>query len=111
MQRVLVVFCLIVTAVGYAAEPSWNPAEAPKDAEKDINAQHIQFYWSGSIAVMPVGVPIEFAKQYPRADAGVGCFVKDIPFREKQEKYARAYNEKMYDFVSKNPEIGKLKSK
>jgi len=61
--------------------------------------------------VMPVGVPIEYAKQYPRADAGVGCFVKDIPFREKQEKYARAYNEKMYDFVSKNPEIGKLKSK
>jgi hypothetical protein len=110
MRRLLVVFCLIVTAVGFAAEPSWNPADAPKDAEKDIKAQHIQFYWSGSIAVFPVGVPFEFAKQYPRADAGVGCVTNDIPLREKQEKYARLYNEKMYDFVSKNPEIGKLKN-
>ena len=57
-----------------------------------------------------VGVSMEFAKQYPRADAGVGCVTNDMPLREKQEKYARLYNEKMYDFVSKNPEIGKLKS-
>ena len=111
MRRLLVVFCLIVTAAGFAAAPSWNPADAPKDAEKDIKAQHIQFYWSGSIAVFPIGVPFEFAKQYPRADAGVGCVTNDIPLREKQEKYARAYNEKMYDFVSKNPEIGKSKTK
>jgi hypothetical protein len=100
---------VIVVAVCIAAEPSWNPAEAAKDAEKDIKAQHIQFYWSGSIAVFPVGVPFDFAKQYPRADAGVGCVTNDIPFREKQEKYARLYNKKMYEFVSKNPEIGKLK--
>ena len=69
------------------------------------------FIGSGSIAIMPVGVPIEFAKQYPQANAGVGCTVRDIPFREKQEKYARAYNEKMYEFVSKNPEVGRLKAK
>jgi hypothetical protein len=92
-----------------AAQPSWNPADAVKDAEKDINDRHIQFYWSGSIAVFPVGVPIEFATQYPRADAGVGCVTNDIPLREKQEKYARAYNGKMYEFVSKNPEVGKLR--
>jgi hypothetical protein len=110
MRRLLVVFCLIVTAAGFAAEPSWNPAEASKDAEKDLKAQHIQFYWSGSIAVFPVGVPFKFAKQYPRADAGVGCVTNDIPLREKQEKYARLYNEKMYDFVSKNPKVGKVKS-
>jgi hypothetical protein len=110
MRRLLVVFCLIVTASGFAAEANWNPAEASNDAEKDIKAQHIQFYWSGSIAVFPVGVPFEFAKQYPRADAGVGCVTNDIPLREKQEKYARLYNEKMYDFVSKNPEVGKLKN-
>ncbi len=101
---------LIGTTVGFAAEqPTWNPGDAANDAEKDIKAQRIQFYWSGSIAVFPVGVPIEFAKQYPRADAGVGCFVQDIPLREKQEKYARLYNEKMYAFVMKNPEVGKLK--
>ena len=112
MRRLLIVVGLAASSWALAAEqPSWNPADAPKDAEKDIKAQHIQFYWSGSIAVFPVGVPFEFAKQYPRADAGVGCVTNDIPLREKQEKYARAYNEKMYDFVSKNPEIGKLKSK
>jgi hypothetical protein len=111
MRRHLIVVSLAAASVSLAVEPSWNLADALKDAEKDIKAQHIQFYWSGSIAVMPVGVPIEFAKKYPRTDAGVGCFVKDIPLREKQEKYAHAYNEKMYDFVSKNPEIGKLKTK
>ena len=111
MRKLLVVIGLAAASVSLAAEPSWNPADAAKDVEKDIKAQHIQFYWSGSIAVMPVGVPFEFAKQYPRADAGVGCVTNDIPLQEKQEKYARAYNEKMYDFVSKNPEIGKLKTK
>ena len=109
MRRVLIVVSLVVTAACFAAEPSWNPADAPKDAEKDISARHVQFYWSGTIAVMPVGVPIEFALQYPQANAGEGCFVKDIEFRKKQEEYARRYNAKMYEFVSKNPEIGKLK--
>jgi hypothetical protein len=109
VKRLLIVFGLAAASACYAAEPSWNPADAAKDAEKDVKVQHIQFYWSGSIAVFPVGVPIEFAKQYPRADAGVGCVTNDIPLREKQEKYARAYNEKMYEFVSKNPKIGKLK--
>ena len=109
MKTISILSTVIGVAVCIAAEPSWNPAEAAKDAEKDIRAQHIQFYWSGSIAVFPVGVPFEFAKQYPRADAGVGCVTNDIPLREKQEKYARLYNEKMYEFVSKNPEVGKLK--
>jgi len=100
---------MLTVGTGIAGEPNWNPADAAKDAEKDIKAQHIQFYWSGSISVFPVGVPFDFAKQYPRADAGVGCVTNDIPLREKQEKCARFYNETMYDFVSKNPEIGKLK--
>jgi hypothetical protein len=109
MRRLLIVVVLGAASACYAAEPSWNPVDAAKDAEKDIKTQRIQFYWSGSEAVSPVGVPIEFAKQYSRADAGVGCTTNDIPLREKQEKYARAYNEKMYDFVSKNPKIGELK--
>lgn len=111
MKKLLIIASLIVTSAVFAAEPSWNPADAARDAEKDIKAQRVQFYWSGSIAVFPVGVPFEFARQYPKADAGVGCVTNDIPLREKQEKYARLYNEKMYDFVSKNPEIGKLKPK
>ena len=89
MKAISSLSLILVAASCIAAEPSWNPADAAKDAEKDIKAQHIQFYWSGSVAVYPVGVPFEFAKQYPRADAGVGCVTNDIPLREKQEKYAR----------------------
>ena len=113
MKRLLILAGLVAaTSACFGAEQSsWNPADAARDAEKDIKAQHIQFYWSGSVAVFPVGVPFEFAIQYPKAEAGVGCVTNDIPLREKQEKYARLYNEKMYDFVSKNPDIGKLKPK
>ena len=110
-RKLFVILDLAVAAVVGASQPSWNPADAAKDAEKDIKAQHVQFYWSGSVAVFPVGVPLEFARQYPKADAGVGCVTNDIPLREKQQKYARTYNEKVYDFVTKNPEIGKLKPK
>jgi len=111
VKTISLISSIIVAACCIAAVPSWNPAQAAKDAEKDIKAQHIQFYWSGSVAVFPVGVPFEFSKRYPRADTGIGCVTNDIPLREKQEKYARLYNEKMYDFVSKNPEVGKLKPK
>jgi hypothetical protein len=109
MMKFIPLLSMVMVGTCFAAEPSWNPRDAANDAAKDIKAQHVQFYWSGSIAVFPVGVRTEFAKQYPRADAGVGCVVSDIALREKQEKYACLYNEKMYDFVSKNPEVGKLK--
>lgn len=71
MKRLSVVVGLAVASACFGTEPSWNPADAAKDAESDIKAQHVQFYWSGSIAVFPVGVPLEFAKQYPKADAGL----------------------------------------
>jgi hypothetical protein len=83
-----------------AAEPTWNPADAVKEAEQDIRSRHIKFYWAGSIGVRPVGVPFEVAKKYPRADAGVGCVTNDIPLRERQEEYARRYNEKIYAYIS-----------
>ena len=83
-----------------AAEPSWNPADAVKEAEQDIRRGNIKFYWSGSIASMPVGVPIEVAKKYPKVDAGNGCVTNDIPLRERQQEYARRYNEKMFASIS-----------
>jgi hypothetical protein len=92
-SAVVAVFCV-------AADPSWNPADAVKEAEQDIRSGHIKFYWAGSIAVRPVGVPFEVAKKYPRADAGVGCVTNDIPLRERQEEYARRYNEKIYAYVT-----------
>ena len=76
------------------AEPTRNPADAVKEAEEDIRSGHIKFYWSGSIAWMPSGVPFDVAKKSPKADAGNGCVTNDIPRRERQQEYARKYNEK-----------------
>ena len=55
MKAISSLSLILVAASCIAAEPSWNPADAAKDAEKDIKAQHIQFYWSGSVAVYPLG--------------------------------------------------------
>ena len=97
-------FCILALAFVadccMGAEPTWNPADAVKEAEQDIRSGNIKFYWAGSIAVRPVGVPFEVAKKYPRADAGVGCVTNDIPLRERQEEYARRYNEKIYAYIT-----------
>jgi len=92
----------LVAACCFAADPTWNPADAAKEAEQDIRAGRIKFYWSGSIASFPVGVPFDVAKKYPKADAGNGCVTNDIPFRERQQEYARRYNEKMFAYISKH---------
>ena len=91
---------VIVAVLCIAADPSWNPADAVKEAEQDMRTGHIKLYWAGSIASMPVGVPIEVAKKYPQANAGIGCVTNDIPLRERQEEYARRYNEKIYAYVT-----------
>jgi hypothetical protein len=100
MKIVWSLVLVLVAAWCIAADPTWNPADAVKEVEQDIRTGHIKFYWAGSIAVRPVGVPFEVAKKYPRADAGVGCVTNDIPLRERQEEYARRYNEKMLAYVS-----------
>ena len=91
----------LVLFAGYciAADPTWNPADAVKEAVQDIRAGHIKFYWAGSIASRPVGVPFEVAKNYPKANAGIGCVTNDIPLRERQEEYARRYNQKIYAYI------------
>src|ERR1700730_6205742 len=98
------ILCTLVLAVVagccVAAEQTWNPADAVEKAEQDFRTGHIKFYWSGSIAVRPVGVPFEIAKEYPKADAGVGCVTNDIPLRERQEEYARRYNEKIFAYIT-----------
>jgi hypothetical protein len=99
--------CVLAFVAGCfaGAEPTWNPPDAVKEAEQDIRTGHIKFYWSGSIASMPVGVPIEVAKKYPKADAGVGCVTNDIPLRERQQEYARRYNEKMFAYITTQKQV------
>lgn len=56
----------LVAACCVAADPTWNPDNAVKEAEQDIRSGH----------------------------------TNDIPLRERQEEYARRYNEKMFAYVS-----------
>jgi len=100
MKILSVLSSALVAVVCIAADPTWNPTDAVKEAEQDIRSGQIKFYWAGSIASRPVGVPIEVAKRYPQANAGIGCVTNDIPLRERQEEYARRYNEKMFAYVS-----------
>jgi len=100
MKGLFALIFVLLAGLCVAAEPIWNPADAVKEAEKDIRSGHIKFYWVGSVGVRPVGVPIDVAKKYPRADAGVGCVTSDIPLRERQEEYARRYNEKIYAYIT-----------
>ena len=99
MKILSVLSSALVAVVCIAADPTWNPADATKEAEQDIRSGHIKFYWAGSVGVGPVGVPMEVAKKYPRVDAGVGCVTNDVPFRERQEEYARRYNAKIYAYI------------
>jgi hypothetical protein len=92
---------VLMGACCLGAEPTWNPADAVKEAEQDIRNGHIKFHWAGSIASRPVGVPFDVAKNYPKADTGNGCVTNDIPLRELQQEYARRYNEKMFAYLSK----------
>ncbi len=99
MKIVHVLGSALVVVCCLAAEPTWNPGDAAKEAEQDIRSGHIKFYWAGSIASRPVGVPFEVAKNYPKANAGIGCVTNDIPLRERQEEYARRYNEKTLEAI------------
>jgi len=99
MKILSVLSSALVAVVCIAADPTWNPADAAKEAEQDIRSGHIKFYWAGSVGVGPVGVPMEVAKKYPRVDAGVGCVTNDVPLRERQEEYARRYNAKIYAYI------------
>jgi hypothetical protein len=100
-MKILPILASVLVSVScFAADPTWNPTDAVKEAEQDIRSGQIKFYWAGSIGVRPIGVPIEVAKKYPRVDAGVGCVTNDIPLRERQEEYARRYNEKIYAYIT-----------
>jgi hypothetical protein len=100
-MKILCILASALVAVScFAADPTWNPADAVKEAEQDIGTGHIKFYWAGSIASRPIGVPFEVAKNYPKADAGIGRVTNDIPLRERQEEYARRYNEKIYAYIT-----------
>src|SRR5215831_16039769 len=58
MKILPVLAAAVVPLLCFAADPTWNPADAAKEAEQDIRSGHIKFYWAGSVGVGPVGGPM-----------------------------------------------------
>jgi len=90
----------VVAGLCIAADPTWNPADAVKEAEQDISQQGISSF-IGRVALRP-GQSVCRSKwlRISQANAGIGCVTNDIPLRERQEEYARRYNEKIYAYIT-----------
>ena len=59
LMKILRILALAVIAgLCFAADPTWNPADAVKEAEQDIHSGHTKLYWARSIASRLVGVPL-----------------------------------------------------
>jgi hypothetical protein len=71
MKVLRVLVIVILAGCCIAADPTWNPADAVKEPRKT------------------------FAQ-----GTSVGCVTNDIPLRERQEEYARRYNEKIYAYIT-----------
>jgi hypothetical protein len=104
MKRSLICFSafLLASCLCVAGSFDWDPARATAEADHDIRTGHIKFYWAGTEAAEPVGVPRAYyhvSERYPHGDAGIGCIVLDQEFRKKQAEYARRYNAKMLTYV------------
>jgi hypothetical protein len=93
IARSIVIALLASTTL--AATPSWDLADAPRAADQDFRAGHVQFYWCGTIGVHAPGVPMSLALRYPQLDGGKGCTVWDPPLRERQAEYSARYNKHM----------------
>jgi hypothetical protein len=104
VTRTFLEIALVVAfaASGFGASGRWDASRAEADAERDFVARHLQFYWHGTRASYPVGVPrehFELARRYPHRDAGIGCSVDDSALRARQKRFAERYNAKMLSLV------------
>ena len=48
MKIVSILTFALTAACCIAAHPTWNPADAAKEAEQDIRSGNIKFYWPGN---------------------------------------------------------------
>jgi hypothetical protein len=95
-------FMLLGMSAAIARPKEWSEREAFAEAQHDIRAHKIKFYWHGGYASMPVGLPPKYAHiadRYPHADGGIGCIVSDQALRERQRKYSETYNKLMLSYV------------
>ena len=99
MKRLIILFLLATCCNAFAEQPSWNPTDAARDAERDIRRGKIRFYWHGTVGVMSPGVPLSIAERYPHGDAGTSCNVDDFALFDRKGEYALRYNVRMLAYV------------
>jgi hypothetical protein len=93
---------LLGMSAAIARPKEWSEPEAIAEAQRDIRAHKIKFYWHGGYASMPVGLPAKYvhlADRYRHADGGIGCIVSDQALRERQRKYSETYNKLILSYV------------
>ena len=93
---------LLCTSAASARPKECSEREAAAEAQHDIRAHKIKFYWYGGYASMPIGVPAQYfhiADRYPHADGGIGCIVYNRALRERQRNYSETYNKLMLWYV------------
>ena len=59
MKSLYTLIFVLLSGFCFAVDPTWNLADAAKEAEQDIRLGHIKFYWTGSFEVGPIGVPMK----------------------------------------------------
>ena len=84
---------------------AWDPSNAAVQAQQDIRAGQLRFYFCGGRAPTAPGVPAReyiLVSKYPQAVAGsdLGCSGST----EQQREYARRYNEVMLAHVGRHPD-------
>ena len=95
-------FVLLWTSSMSAKPKEWSEHEAIAEAQHDIRAHKVKFYWHGGDASMAVGLPAKYAHiadKYPHADGGIGCIVEDRALRERQRNYSETYNKLMLSYL------------
>ena len=95
---------LILAMVSSCASPRWNPDSAFAAAERDIASGTIRFAYVGGIGSVVVGVPeghYATLQRYGQLHVGPQGCCQDEHWLERRE-YARRYNEKMWEYVSKH---------
>ncbi|MGC1322921.1 MAG: hypothetical protein WA849_12120 [Candidatus Udaeobacter sp.] len=95
-------FAMLWTSAATAKPKKWSQHEAIAEAQHDIRANNVKFYWHGGYASMPVGLPAKYAHiadRYPHAGGGIGCIVDDRAVRERQREYSETYNKLMLSYV------------
>jgi hypothetical protein len=86
-------------------EPSrllpWSLANAQSDADAVIRRGRVFVYSTGGIACLPAVAEsdMELAQSLPQHFVACGCIISDFELLQAQVEYARAFNQRILEWV------------